>query len=432
MGTFDPEWGGIEPARSRAWPQFALMTAALAAAMPLRAAETAILSSPAPAATAELAYSIGIDGTRIVLGAPGESALAGAVYAFDCATLPCASPQRLVSADSASGATLGTAVSISGDTLVATAPGPEPGAAYVFIRGGSGWTQQAKLTASASASGEHFGASTSLSGDRVAIGADHADGSEGAVYVFVRSGSTWVQEARLSASDGFLRDQLGVAVSLDADTLVAGAPLKRIGGASNYANGAAYVFVRDGGGWTQQAKLTVTGANADLFGFSVAVAADRAVVGAPYAGQSQGAAYVFARSGTTWSQQGRLSGADGAVGDEFGWSVAIGGDNVVVGAPFKGQEAELACGGVYVFDATTLQQTNRGDVAAPGRDELNGWSVAASGHRFASSAPGHVIASNDHAGIAYWFDLTDSIFASMFELATACPPDDGGGGGDES
>jgi len=386
--------------------------------------ETAILFGPTAIQGAELSYAIGVDATDVVLGAPGENSTAGAVYTIDCATLPCAAPVRIAPADIAADHAFGSAVGISGDTLVATAPGPEPGAAYVYVRVGADWSQQAKLTPSGGSSDEHFGASVSISGDRIAVGANRAANEAGAVYVFVRSGTSWVQEARLTAADALLRDALGSSVSLDADTLIAGAPIKRVGAVPNYANGAVYVFVRGGGGWTQQAKLVPTVvANGDLFGFAVDLAGDRAVIGAPYAAQARGNAYVFARSGTTWIQQAQLNAASGVAGDEFGWSVALGDDRVIVGAPFAGQLAGAACGANYQFDGAALTESGGGTVSAPELNELTGWAVAASGGRWASSAPGRIVDTSVHAGAAYWFDANITIFHSGFDLSAACAAD---------
>ncbi|HEV7489349.1 MAG TPA: hypothetical protein VGO25_00995 [Rhodanobacteraceae bacterium] len=379
------------------------------------------MTSPAPAAGADVSYAVGLDGTELAIGAPGENAIAGAVYAIDCSTLPCAPPLRIAPSDIVAGDAFGTAVGVSGNTLIATASGAEPGAAYVFVSNGSGWVQQARLTPSGGTSGERFGVSASVSGDRLAIGADKAGGGAGAIYVFVRNGTTWTQEARLTAADATLPDALGSSVSLDADTLVAGAPFKHGSALGSYANGAAYVFTRDAGGWSQQAKLlAASSANGDLFGLAVNVVADRAVIGAPYALISQGAAYVFDRSAGAWTQDAALTAAAGAQGDEFGWSVAQSDANIHVGAPFAGQLAGAACGGDYLFDGTSLAEVASGSIEAPVRNEMAGWSIVASGARWIMSAPGYVIGTDEHAGAAYWFDATITVFHSGFDLPGAC------------
>lgn len=394
------------------------LIAAAAVAPCAGAVESAILVNPAPSVGAEMAYAIGVDGTAVVVGAPGENALGGAVYATDCAIVPCAAPVRIAPSDLVAGATFGSAVDIAGDTLVATSPTSE--IAYVYIRDGSGWTEQARLSRSGGTSNERFGFSASLSADRLAIGADRAGNGAGAVYLFVRNGTTWSQEARLTASDAVAHAGFGGSVALDADTLLVGAPFAHASPGGSYGNGAAYVFTRETGGWTQQTKLVASpSANGDLFGFAVALAGDRAVVGAPYALSATGSAFVFARSGELWSQQAQLAPAAGAAGDGFGWSVAAG-ENVIVGAPFTGQLAGTPCGASYVFAGATLDASGAGTVAASDAGDLVGWAVAASGPRWVVSAPGYVVGTDVQAGAAYWFDAANLLFASGFETTGVC------------
>jgi len=393
---------------------------ALAFAAPAGAVESAIIVSPAASAAAEMAYGIGVDGTTVAIGAPGENDVTGAAYIADCSTLPCGTPLRIAPAELVAGDAFGTALGISGNTLVVSAAGPVPGAAYVFVGDGVGWSQQAKLTPSGLSAGERFGQAVSLSGDRVAIGAGRVGvNGTGAVYVFVRNGTVWTEEAKLTPSDGQAFDAFGTSVALDVDTILVGAPMNAAS-TSAYANGAFYAFVRTAGGWTEQAKLTAAGANGDLLGYSVALAGDRAVIGAPYAANAQGQAYLFVRSGPTWSQQAIVTAAAGAAGDEFGWSVALGDDSVFVGAPFVGQANGAACGASYVFDAATLGEAGGTTIEAPAADELAGWAVAASGTRWVTSAPGHLVGDVAHAGAAYWFDPTITIFHAGFDAPGAC------------
>ncbi|HVT32201.1 MAG TPA: hypothetical protein VHE32_06125 [Rhodanobacteraceae bacterium] len=375
-----------------------------------------------PSAVAEMAYAIDVDGTVIAIGAPGENAIAGAIYLTDCATLPCVPPLRIAPDDLAAGDAFGTAVRLSGDTLIATAPGPEPGAVYVYVRDGAGWTEQARLTPAGGPVGERFGISASLSGDRLAIGADRGGNGAGAAYVFVRNAGTWTQEARLTAIGGAQSDGFGSSVALDADTLLVGAPLTSSAAIpKSYARGSTYVFVRNGSSWSVQATLVATqGADGDLFGFSTDLSGDRAIVGAPYAASAQGTAYVFARNGTAWTEQAQLDAANGGAGDEFGWSVALADDAVLVGAPFAGQLAEAPCGASYRFDGPTFAESGTGAIEAPQLNELAGWSVAASGSRWIASAPGHLADGFEHAGAAYWFDGLVTIFHSGFDVNGAC------------
>ena len=199
------------------------------------------------------------------------------------------------------------------------------------------WSEQQKLTASDAAPNDDFGTSVALSGDTAVVGApfdDDAGSASGSAYVFVRSGTRWSQQQKLTASDAAPNDDFGLAVAVSGDTAVVGA----IGDDdAGRVSGAAYVFVRSGTRWSQQQKLTASdAASNDLFGISVAVSGDTAVVGArgddDAGGVNSGAAYVFVRSGTRWSEQQKLTASDAAAGIRFGNSVAVSGDTAVVGA----------------------------------------------------------------------------------------------------
>jgi hypothetical protein len=429
---------GARPLKSRADETIAvrrigfgaLIAASIAYTIPAGAIETVTLLSPAPSAAAEMAYAIDVDSTLIAIGAPGENANAGAIYLTDCATLPCTPPLRIAPDDLAAGDAFGTAVRLSADTLIATAPGREPGAAYVYVRNGESWTEQVRLTPGGNPAGERFGISASLSGDRLAVGADRSGTGAGAVYVFARTASVWTEETRLAAVDPAERDGFGSSVALDADTLLVGAPLTGSAVApGSYARGVAYVYVRDGGSWSMQATLVPSkSADGDLFGFSIDLAGDRAIIGAPYAAAAQGSAYVYARSGTTWTEHQQLGAAEGVAGDEFGWSVALADDAALVGAPFAGQLADAPCGASYRFDGPTFAESGSSAIEAPQLNELAGWSLAASGSRWIASAPGHVAEGFQHAGAAYWFDGLVTIFHSGFDVTGACiAPDERGG-----
>ena len=208
----------------------------------------------------------------------------------------------------------GFSVSVSGDTAVIGAwldddDGAASGSAYVYVRDGTTWSKQAKLRASDGASSDRFGYSVSISGDTVVIGVygddDNGSGS-GSAYVYVRDGTTWSEQAKLTASDGAAEDWFGVSVSVSGDTAVIGAYLDDDHGS---ASGSAYVYVRDGSTWSEQAKLTASDGMAnDLFGLSVSVSNDTAVIGAYLDddnGNASGSAYVYVRDRTTWSEQAK-------------------------------------------------------------------------------------------------------------------------------
>ena len=226
--------------------------------------------------------------------------------------------------------------------------------------------EQAKLTASDGAAADQFGISVGISGDVVVVGAvTHdvgANANQGSAYVFVKPPGGWgnmTETAKLTASDGMAHDAFGASVAISGDTVVVGAYQDDVG--SNMNQGSAYVFVKPLGGWagtmTETAKLLASdGAANDQFGASVAISADTVVVGAdrddvgPNA--NQGSAYVFVKPLGGWAgtmtETAKLTASDGAGGDYFGYSAAVFGDTVVVGAPLD-DAPNTDQGSAYVF-----------------------------------------------------------------------------------
>jgi len=208
----------------------------------------------------------------------------------------------------------------------------------VFTRTGATWTQQAKLVPADGTAGDYFGFAVAVDADTVVVGAPDVDddgrANIGAAYVFTRAGGTWAQQARLTATDARAGAKLGISVALDGDTVVAGASSDFTAGLDA---GAAYVFTRAGATWSQQATLLASDADkSDFFGHAVAINANTVVVGA-YAdddkGSGSGSVYVFTRTGTTWSQQGKLVAPDGRASEQLGRAVALERGTVVAGAP---------------------------------------------------------------------------------------------------
>ncbi len=188
-----------------------------------------------------------------------------------------------------------------------------------------------------------------------------------------------LQQARLTAADGAANDGFGYSVALSGDTALVGAFNKTING--NLYQGAAYVFVRGGTTWTQQARLTAAdGAREDHFGYSVALSGDTALVGAPgkrvNENPYQGAAYVFVRGGTTWTPQANLTAADGTAYDHFGSSVALSGDTALVGALDKTVNGNSYQGAAYVLTGLATLSATPTSVAPR---------VRAAGYAFAGS-----------------------------------------------
>ena len=307
-------------------------------------------------------YSVAIDGDTAVVGAQAEetgATDAGSVYIFTRSGTTWTQQQKIQASDKEASDLFGHSVSIDGDTVVVGANGEDTGganagAAYVFTRSGTTWTQQQKIQASDLQASDSFGTSVSISGDTVVVGAyreDTGGADAGAAYVFTRSGTTWTQQQKIQASDLQASDLFGQSVSISGDTVVVGAYSEDTGGSDA---GSVYIFTRSGTTWTQQQKIQASDPEAeDTFGNSVSIDGDTVVVGAQYedtGGTSAGAAYVFTRSGTTWTEQQKIVASDAQATDYFGQAVAIDGDTVVVGAYLEDTGGAEA-GAAYIFVA---------------------------------------------------------------------------------
>jgi len=445
-----------------------------------------------PAAGAQFGHSVAVSGDTMVIGAPYElvgveplepntprNPGAGAAYVFVRsgtnwilqAHLKASNPGGFHNAGWYEGDHFGYSVAVSGDTVVVGAPyeaskasgingdqnddsAPIAGAAYVFVRSGTNWTQQAYLKASNAqgwdpfgSDGDFFGWSVAISGDTAVVGAiweesnatgvngnqhDNSAPSSGAAYVFVRSGTSWTQQAYLKASNTQRDAHFGISVAMSADTVVVGAFREDSNGTgvngdqsdnSAYNSGAAYVFVRSGTNWAQQAYLKATSHTeaaeppyqpggvelhpdyyGDFFGYSVAISGDTVVVGAfeedssatgvngdagDNSAPNSGAAYVFVRSHTNWTQEAYLKASNTEAGDQFGGSVAVSGDTVVVGAALRYGRQALPLGAAYVFGRNGTNWSQQADLQAydPFRYSNFGFAVALSGDTTVVGAP---------------------------------------------
>ncbi len=360
--------------------------------------------TPSDAASARLFGYVAVAGDTAVVGAAGNASGRGAAYVFTRAGTTWTEQAILTATDGAASDLFGGAVAVAGDTAVSGAynHNSQRGAAYAFTRTGITWTEQAKLTASDAAANDHFGFSVALAGDTALVGANEKSSLRGAAYVFTRSGATWTQQAKLVPADAADVDLFGVSVALDGDTAIVGAEGK------DSFQGVAYVFTRTGTTWTQLAMLVAADAAAsDRFGNRVAVAGDTAVVGAPRKVSNQGAAYVFTRTGTNWTQQAKLVPADAANSDLFGASVAVAvaGDAAVVGAYGKSSFR----GAAYAFTRTGTTWTEQLQLT-PSDAALNdqiGSSVALVGGTAVVGAPN----KTGGRGAAYVFDLSGGVAA---------------------
>ena len=228
------------------------------------------------------------------------------------------------------------------------------GAVYTFAPSRGTWRQQNKIIAPNPKEDDQFGFAVSIERGTIIIGAPGEDGAAkngGSAYIYVRDGDEWKLSATILPKDLGGSDAFGECAVLEGNTVVIGAPGHTHGG-TRFA-GAAYVFVRNGDAWQQQAKLTANDAGkAARFGHSVAMAGETIIVGAPLddtnAGKDAGAAYVFVRDGRRWRQQAKLTANGSRSGDQFGFGVATTGRIAVVGAPLRHERAP-ASGAAYSF-----------------------------------------------------------------------------------
>ncbi len=352
----------------------------------------------------------------------GESGLSNEV-----SVVPVAVPSELtkrIASDATDFDYFGFSASMSGDLVLVGAPGEDGlgsdyGAAYIYGQNEGGtdnWGEAVKLTASDAQNGDEFGRSVAISGDYAIVGA-HFGGStgsdRGAAYLYYRDqGGTdlWGEVVKLTASDAEDLDEFGTSVTISGDYAIVGAQYEDSGGLSS---GAAYVFYRNQGGtdnWGEVLKMTASDAAAgDMFGFSVALSGDYAVVGAyseDGGGSDRGAAYIYYRNqgGTDlWGEVVKLTASDAETLDEFGVSVAINSDYVVIGASYEDGTGNN-CGAAYIYDRNVGGQDLWGEVmkivASDAQDGDNfGASVAVSGDFVAILAPYEEVLETDRGAL---------------------------------
>ncbi len=313
--------------------------------------------------------SIAISADNILLGAPFDdnpSANAGSAYVFQRNGSNWTEAQKLLASDGGTDDRFGYAVGIAGDLAIIGAAGDDDkgtnsGSAYIFRKVGSSWVEEQKLLASDGTTLDYFGAAVAISGQSVIIGA-YNDGNmgsmpgHGAAYIYRFNGTSWIEERKLTASDMTMGDMFGFAVALSGDVALVGAYQDQDNG---ILSGSAYIFRRNGSNWVQMPKiLPSNGAAYSAFGSAVALKDNLAAIGAyqqdDARGSNFGSVYAFRFNGSIWAQEAELVGADSLTNEKFGFSVSVGNDVVVIGAPNAGRQPNLndGYGAAYVFRKT--------------------------------------------------------------------------------
>jgi len=323
----------------------------------------------------------------------------------------------------------GSRVALDGDTALVgayqsdTAAGADAGNAYVFVRSGTNWSQQVILEAADAAPGDNFGYSVAIDGDSALVGAHLADtaagGDAGSAYVFFRDGSNWSQQAKLVAADGAQTNWFGYSVALDVDSALVGALYNDTAAAAKA--GSAYVFMRSGANWSQQAKLeTSDGATDDRFGCSVDIEGDTALIGANR-DDGRGSTYAFIRNGGNWSHQAKLTADDGVVLDFFGWSVSLDGDRALIGAVRDDINYFQQVGSAYLFTRIDAVWSQVAKISPKGA--LLGYSLSSDRDRLLVGAYREDTAAGCEAGCAYVF-----VHTTNWGLQAKLDADDAGTG----
>ncbi len=371
--------------------------------------------------------------------------------------------QKVTDPDNGVAAQFGYALALSGNTLIVGAPKAndppgggvtKTGTAHVFERDAANvWQFQQRLVPLQvpAQNDRWFGFSIALSGDTALVSApldDDLGDMSGAVYVFERSGGVWTQEAKLKANDGKMFDVFGIAVALQGDLALIGAHGCDDKGLES---GAAYLFSRTAGTWTQQQKILPNdGASKDLFGATVALSSNIAVVGAVHdndKGTRSGSVYTFAPNGPVWLQQQKLLASDGAAEDAFGFWAAISGDTIFASSALHDHNGIANSGSVYVFglgptgwvEQTELLKPAPGSTnivvpspqppslplaVGPRANDYFGSYVALDGNRAVIGAQraepaGANIATN--SGSAYWYIRSGGVWTARDELRPTFP-----------
>ena len=380
------------------------------------ASEVKIMASDG-AAYDQFGYSVSISGDYAIAGARGDDDLgnaSGSAYIYKRDGTAWSQQAKITASDGAAYDYFGDSVSISGDYAIVGAGcdddnGNSSGSAYICKRDGTAWSQQAKITASDGAAYDYFGDSVSISGDYAIVGAigddDRGDRS-GSAYIFEYNGTAWNEEAKITASDGAMMDLFGYSVSISGDRAIVGSQQDDDSGSRS---GSAYIFEYNGTAWNEQAKITASdGEKDDYFGTSVSISGDTIIVGAPHddgSGSSSGSSYIFAYNGTAWNEEAKITASDGAMMDLFGYSVSISGDYTIVGACGDDDNGGFS-GSAYIFEYNGTAWNEQAKITASDGEEDDQFScmVSISGDYVLVGAHGDAN-SGKLSGSAYIYDI---------------------------
>lgn len=358
-----------------------------------------------PAATIGDKFGDKVSVSIAVIGAPNTNSSAGAAYIYvkGASGWPKKPTATLADPGATSGDDFGTAVAVSGETVVVGADSPSngPGAAYIYVEGSSGWSTRPTVTLvdPTATAGDYFGNSVAVSGKTVVVGADAALNGPGAAYIYVKGASGWPRRPTVALADPTATsgDSFGISVAVSGRTVVV------CDATANSDRGAAYIYVRRASGWPNKPTATLAnpaGKRYEYFGFSVAVSGSTIVVGDWPTPSGAGVAYIYVNGSSGWPTTPTVTLFDPktAGGGSFGFSVAVSGTIAVVGALFANSHAGAAY--IYVQRASGWPKKPAAALSDPHpmADDLFANSVAVSGSTAVVGAP---VFGSVKAGAAY-------------------------------
>ena len=371
--------------------------------------------------------AVSVSGSTVLVGAANGGFFGeGTAYVFSSNGTIWNLDATLVSPGAGLSDGFGSTVAIEGDVAIIGAPLQDndatidEGAAYGFIKENGVWGDGVKLTASDGSSGFEFGSAVDIIDNELVVGARGANNQRGSVYIFLRAGNSWDETLTLEAASGTDGDAFGSALAFTGFDLIVGAPENsNVNGTSA---GAVYLYNRSGNEWNEQARLIASNSLIQpRFGSAVSISGDTAVIGAEGTESDPGAAYVYQRNGVNWSQVAELAASDGAAGDRFGASVAIDGDYIVVGAPADDNERGEGAGTVYVFlrGSESWSEQSRLIAQDGSIDDYFGASVTISGDMVAVGAPDDDNTRGEDAGSIYIFERNGAQWSETDRLSAS-------------
>ncbi len=374
-------------------------------------------------------WSVAISGDYAIVGAYREDedvsggntqSESGSAYIFKKNGGTWSLIQKIAASDRSAGDFFGSSVSISGDYAVVGAFNEDEdasggntksnaGSAYIFKNNGGTWTQVQKIVNSDRNFNDHFGYSVAISGDYIAVGAVWEDedvsgmnplGFAGSAYIFKNNAGTWTEVQKIVSSDRAVQDYFGQSIAISGDYIIVGVQYEDenvSGGSTQSEAGSAYIFKNNAGIWTQVQKIVASDrAAGDMFGFSVAISGDYAIVGAIWEDENEaggntqtsaGSAYIFKNNLGTWTQMQKIVASDRSIDDRFAASVSISGEYAIVGAvgeshDVSGNNTLSEAGSAYIFKLNGATWIQSQKIVTSDRDvnDQFGYSVAISGN----------------------------------------------------